>query len=111
MNDETKAVPPGIRRHLEAGDARMRELGIEDASLETVFRSTEAYFHVREVLARSLLVPHRKDGWRARRRLRRELAGDLHAPGRHLARCPQCRAWVDELLRQAVSLIEKPPSV
>lgn len=113
MTNETKAIPPGIRRHLEMGDARIRELGITDRTIdeafETIRLSNEAYFHIREVLATSLLLPHRKDGWWARRRLKRELANDHHGPGRHLAKCAKCRAWVDELLTQTVQLIEHPP--
>lgn len=112
MTDDSQGpeLPPGIRLHLEAGEKRLHELAI-DGALEEMFRSNEAYFHIREVLATTLLVPHRKDGWLARRKLRKELAGDFHGPGRHLAQCKKCRAWVDELLKQAENLIAKPPSV
>lgn len=104
------AIPPGIRMQIEAGERRLRELGITQEFLDGIFSSNDAYFLVRKVLAEALLYPHRKEGWFARRRLKRTLSANWHAPADHLARCAPCRAWTAELVAQLAALIEKPPS-
>jgi len=104
------AVPPGILLHLEARDRQLRERGITREFLDAIFSSNDAYFLVRKILADALLYPHRKDGWFARRRLKKTLARNWHAPADHLERCEPCRAWTVELIVQLAALIEKPPS-
>jgi hypothetical protein len=104
------AIPPGMKMHLEESRKRLLEGGVTQEMLDEVFRSNDAYFFVREMLATALLFPHRDDGWFKRRRLKKTLAGNWHAPADHLERCPPCRAWATDILVHLARLIEKPPS-
>lgn len=111
MKGEAKPeIPTGVRQLLEERGERLREAGITRETLDGLFRSNDAYFFVREMLAIALLFPHRKDGWLKRRRLKKALAGNWHAPADHLERCPLCRAWAVDILAQLMLLLEKPPS-
>ena len=104
------AIPPGVMMQIEEGARRLREMGITQEFLDGIFSSIDAYFLVRVMLAEALLHPHRKEGWFARRRLKKRLSGNWHAPADHLARCEPCRAWTAELVVQLAKLLEKPPT-
>ena len=88
MRQPKPGLPPGIRLHLESANERMRALGVTEDALELALTALAFCELLESLLARAILDAHRDDGWRARRRLKRELTNDVRT---HVAGCAPCR--------------------
>lgn len=100
MNEEAKpSVPPGIRMELEARDARLRERGITEASLIAMLLEDaareRAILRTPALFTAMLEDAHPEAGWRARRKLRKDVLASLDAVRGHVLACPTCAAWME----------------
>jgi len=106
------AVPRGIRMDLERRDARLRELGITEEDIVAALLADVA--RERAVLRAPALFlamfedAHADDGWRARRRRRKEALASLEALRRHVQACLPCRAWLEVIVGMTTHLVSEP---
>lgn len=96
--DAPGEIPPGVRLHLEASRAKMRELGVTEGLIEIELARMESHARaeaiLREACLTAILRVHEADGWRARRRLRKALSVAPDSVSEHLRRCDACGRWL-----------------
>lgn len=92
-------IPPGVRMDIERRDARLRELGITEASVVAMLLADvardRAILRTPALFVAMLEDGHVSEGWRARRKLRKRALASLDALRDHVQACASCRAWLE----------------
>jgi hypothetical protein len=91
VSDDPRAIPPGIRLHLEASQVRVRDLGIKRGAIDGMLSYGFAFKKTNRALCDIVLAIHHDEGWRVRRILKKHIGDGGENLSKHYASCSRCK--------------------